>query len=49
MEKLELRKFRMQVRRAKGQPPKITGRPIVFHAWSQDLGGFRESIEPDAV
>ena len=48
-EKLEVRNFKFEVRRAEGEAPKITGKPIVFRCWSQDLGGFREMIEPDAV
>lgn len=49
MDKLEVRSFQFEVREAEGKAPVITGTPIVFRAWSQDLGGFTESIEPDAV
>jgi len=38
----------MRVQRVDGQAPKITGYPIVFNSWSDDLGGFREMIMPEA-
>ena len=34
----------LRVKREEGEPPKITGYPIVFNSWSDDLGGFREMI-----
>jgi len=34
--------------RASADEPKITGYSIRFDEWSQDLGGFRERIAPDA-
>lgn len=35
--------------RATGEDRSITGYGIVFNKWSQDLGGFREIILPEAI
>jgi HK97 family phage prohead protease len=46
---LEVRSFKPEVRSEDGKPSTIKGYPIVFNAMSQDLGGFREIIQPGAV
>src|SRR5690606_41336819 len=41
--------IRPEVRAEEGRPPRIVGTAIVFGQPSEDLGGFREIIEPGAV
>ena len=40
---------RPEVRAEEGGPPRIVGTAIVFGELSEDLGGFREVIEPGAL
>ncbi len=48
--KVETRHFSFEVRQAEGDgPTQLRGYPIVFNQWSDDLGGFREKILPEAV
>ena len=49
-EKVEVRSCKFEIREAAGDKPAvITGTPIVFRSESQNLGGFVETVEPDAV
>ncbi len=47
--KLEVRQFKPEVRSEEGKPRMIVGYPIVFDSLSEDLGGFRERINSDAI
>lgn len=38
--------FKLEIRSEENQPPKITGYSAVYDQLSDDLGGFREKIEP---
>lgn len=38
----------IEVRDGDGQPARITGHPVVYNRWSEDLGGFREKVMPGA-
>jgi uncharacterized protein len=50
MPEIERRTVEMEFRAADGQEgqeaPTISGRAAVYNRWSEDLGGFRELIEP---
>lgn len=48
MNKIE-RRFIPSELRASADEPRISGYSIVFDSWSEDLGGFRERIAPDAT
>lgn len=37
------------VTRAEGDSRTVRGRAVVFNSWSEDLGGFREKIDPRAL
>jgi uncharacterized protein len=39
---------RLEVRRAENEVPKLVGYAAKYDAWSEDLGGFREKIQPGA-
>lgn len=40
----------LEVRAAEGNDPlRIIGHPVVYNRWSEDLGGFREKVEPGAA
>lgn len=39
----------IEVRTDEGQAVRITGHPIVYNKWSEDLGGFREKVIPGAL
>jgi HK97 family phage prohead protease len=47
--KVEVRHFKPQVRAVGNGPKAIIGRPIVFNSLSEDLGGFRELVQPGAI
>ena len=38
-----------KVTRAEGDSRTVKGRAVVFDSWSEDLGGFREKIDPRAL
>lgn len=38
-----------KVTRAEGDSRTVKGRAVVFNSWSEDLGGFREKIDPRAL
>ena len=37
------------VKRAEGDSRRVEGMAVVFDSWSEDLGGFREKIDPNAL
>ena len=43
-----LKQAQLRVSRAKGSAPRIVGYAAVFNSLSENLGGFREKIEPGA-
>lgn len=45
-ENIEMRTFNAEIRAVGGDKPKITGYACVFNQLSDDLGGFREIIDP---
>lgn len=47
--KTETRGCVIEMRASADGTPKISGYPIVFEQWSEDLGGFREMIKRGAV
>lgn len=51
MEEIERRYFAdtPELRAGDGEKMQLRGTGIVFNSWSEDLGGFREMIEPGAV
>jgi len=46
MKPIEIRTFAAEIRAAGEDKPKITGTACVFNVMSDDLGGFREIIDP---
>lgn len=43
---VEVRMFTIELRSSDGEAPHIEGMAAVYNSWSEDLGGFREMIEP---
>ena len=47
--KTEIRNLRGTVTRAAADSRRVEGVAVVFGQWSEDLGGFREKIDPAAL
>ncbi len=45
---IDERPFEIELRQVDGEAPRLEGYAVVFGSMSQDLGGFREIVEPGA-